>query len=405
MKVLMLSGLFPRPENPLSGCFIPPVITELSRSGVHVRILSPVPWTPHLPLPFPRLRRVQKLASATPSSWLTDGIKVEAPRYLKLPHELDLGSYGYLYYLGVRKAVQKIYREEGFDLIHGQMLVPDGFAAAMLGREFKKPALATELGYAAVLARGKLWERAQVRWALENLDQTVFVSQALADLTCSLATPRRPPKVVYTGLDAELFTPGDKKEARRKLALPMEGKILLHVGEHNVNKGVQDLLEAFRLLADHCRESFLYLVGAGSLDSLLTTKIKEYGLVDRIFLAGNQPHEQIPFWLQACDLVVHPTRYREGLPNALVEASAMARAIVATRVGGIPEVVTDQETGILVAPGDIRALAASIRQLLEDPQLSQQMGEKGRKKALARFSWKRHGDEMIQIYQSVLNSL
>jgi glycosyltransferase involved in cell wall biosynthesis len=89
----------------------------------------------------------------------------------------------------------------------------------------------------------------------------------------------------------------------------------------------------------------------------------------------------------------------------LIEASAMARPIVATRVGGIPELVRDGETGLLVEQGNLEALTAALRQLLSNPPRAQQMGEKGRERTLARFSWKRHGDEMIQIYQSVLNSL
>jgi len=106
--------------------------------------------------------------------------------------------------------------------------------------------------------------------------------------------------------------------------------------------------------------------------------MREAGLQSRVFLPGKVAHEGVPAWLAAADIVVLASS-SEGLPNSLVEVSACARPIVATRTDGIPEVVLDGETGLLVPKGGAAALAAAIGRLLDGPELARRMGEAGRR--------------------------
>jgi glycosyltransferase involved in cell wall biosynthesis len=160
------------------------------------------------------------------------------------------------------------------------------------------------------------------------------------------------------------------------------------------------VFQSFVQAARNRSDILLGWVGEGAEKAALETTVRQAGLQPRVFLPGKVGHEDVPAWLAAADIVVLASS-SEGLPNSLVEASACARPVVATKVGGIPEVVLDGETGLLVPKGDAVALAAAIGRLLDDPELARRMGEAGRRHVLARFSWKRHADEMMNVYESV----
>ncbi len=441
MRVLVLSHLYPRPNDLGQAVFIRRQIQELARLGVEFRIVSPVPWAPPLPAWSRRAGRTMAASRATPSSWELDGIRIDAPRYLKLPGALDFGLFGPLYYRGVRKLVHAIHREWPFDVIHGQMLVPDGYAAARLGLELGVPSVATERGYLPTQLRGSRGLRASVKWTIENATQTVFVAQALADLACGFAKPRRPARVVYTGLDQERFKPSDRAAARKKLGLPADRPILLFVGHNARKKGLYVLFEALPEVWRRHPDALLCVIGKDSASPevqsaahglqssnlpcsakpgfatqgeaehpppstlhppLLCEARLRYAGRSRepsthILLLGPRSNEELPIWYAASDIVVLPS-FREGLPNNLVEAAACARPIVATVTDGIPEVVRDGETGLLVQKGDVGGLAAALGRMLGDPGLAGRMGERGREFAAQLFSWVRHGRGMMEVY-------
>ncbi len=422
MKVLVLSHLYPRPNDPGQALFISRQIQALAALGVEFRIVSPVPWSPPLPAWSARARRTLAGARATPAEWEIDGVRVVAPRYLKLPGALDFGLFGPLYFRGVRKLARAIQREWPFDLIHGQMLVPDGYAAARLGLELGVPSVATERGYLPTQLAGSGGLRRSVRWTMENATQTVFVARAMADLACEFARPRRPARVVYTGLDQERFQPADRSAARRSLGLPADAPVLLFVGHNARKKGLYVLFEALPEIWKRHPGAVLCVIGKDAASPEVQSAAANLQPPasnpqpptsnpqplppnpqpsSRILLLGPRPNDELPSWYAAADLVVLPS-FREGLPNNLVEAAACARPIVATATDGIPEVVTDGATGLLVPKGDAGALAAAIGRLLADPELARRMGERGREMVLARFSWERHGREMMEVYEEAV---
>jgi glycosyltransferase involved in cell wall biosynthesis len=162
------------------------------------------------------------------------------------------------------------------------------------------------------------------------------------------------------------------------------------------------VFQSFVQAARNRSDILLGWVGEGAEKAALETTVRQAGLQPRVFLPGKVGHEDVPAWLAAAVVVVLASS-SEGLPNSLVEASACARPIVATRTDGVPEVVLDGETGLLVPKGDAAALAAAIGRLLDDPELGRRMGEAGRRHVLGRFSWKKHADEMMNVYESALS--
>ena len=403
MKVLMISHMYARPDNPDAATFISRQVVELTGRGVEIKTISAAPLAPPVWGWNSRLRQSLAASRSAPRSWHIDGIDVLAPRYVKLPGAWDFGLFGPLYFRGIRRAVHHLHREWAFDLIHGQMLVPDGYAAARLGRELGVPSVVTERGYLSSMALEGSHHRRALRWTIEHSDQCVFVSQALADLAAGVGAPVSPFRVVYTGCDPHVFASESRDDARAGLGLPRDAIVVLHVGENSIKKGVDLLLEAFAGLAARHSRAILCLVGAGLLDPWLTRRSAQLGLQGRVLITGFRPHREIPRWLAACDLVAHPSRAgKEGLPNALVEAGAMARPVVASRTAGIPEVVLDGKSGVLVGPGDVEALAAALERLISDPHQAREMGLAARDHVLGRFSWSRHGGEMLAVYREVL---
>jgi glycosyltransferase involved in cell wall biosynthesis len=379
--------------------FIRRQVQELSALGVGFRVVSPVPFAPPVPAWSARLRNVLASSRATPASWELDGIRIDAPRYPKLPGALDYGLFGPLYYRGIRAFVHALHREWPFDLIHAQVLVPDGYAAARLGRELGVPSVATERGYLPTQLQGSRGLRASLRWTVENATQTVFVARSLAELACGLGRPARPPRVVYTGLDLERFQPGDRDAARKELGLPARAPVLLFVGHNVAKKGLYVLFEALPALWERHPDAILCVVGKDSRAAAVRAAAERGGLAERVRLVGPRPNEELPSWYAASDVVVLPS-FREGLPNNLVEAAACARPIVATDTDGIPELVVDGQTGLLVPKGDAPALAAALGQLLDRPEHARRMGERGRQLSRGRFSWRKHAEQMLEIYRS-----
>jgi glycosyltransferase involved in cell wall biosynthesis len=158
------------------------------------------------------------------------------------------------------------------------------------------------------------------------------------------------------GVDAELFQPRDRAAARATLGLG-SGPLALYVGNLKEVKGVMDLAEAWPLVLRALPGATLAVVGDGPLKETFVASVASMGA--RVHLAGGQPLDQIPIWMAAADVIVLPSR-NEGTPNVVLEAFASGRRVVASRVGGVPDLITRPELGALAAPRDPAAFAAAV---------------------------------------------
>ena len=119
-------------------------------------------------------------------------------------------------------------------------------------------------------------------------------------------------------------------------------------------------------------------------------------------MLGEIPQNEIPYWLSASDIFVFPT-YNEGLPNAIMEAMACGLPVVATEVGGIPEVVKDGENGILIDKKDVKSIVHSLEKLIENKSMCKKMGEHGRITIEEKFSWNNSAKKLIEIYNKIID--
>jgi D-inositol-3-phosphate glycosyltransferase len=212
--------------------------------------------------------------------------------------------------------------------------------------------------------------------------------------------------VVPPGVDLSLFQPLDRAEARRKIGYS-EGRLLLFVGRLERLKGVEVAIRALAFLRDRKHDDVrLLILGADSKDGdesemeRLKAIATSVGVRVRVDFHGSVAHHELPFFYSAADAVVMPS-YSESFGLVGLEAQACGRPVVGSDVTGLRSVVRDEVSGYLVAGHDPAAYAERIGRLLEDPELAQQMGRRGRLLA-QRFSWSRTADRLEQLFEGAV---
>jgi glycosyltransferase involved in cell wall biosynthesis len=395
MNVLVLSHMFPNRLYANAGIFVLEQAKALRAAGVSLRVVSPTPLAPRSMSFVPGVRKY----SVIPPHSVVDGFYIEHPRVPTLPKNLAFAWSGIMFYLSCRKLLERMIREWGVDVIHAHAVLPDGFAAILLGREFGVPVVCTAHGADVnVYPRHNRFVRWASRWSLRHADHVVAVSGNLRDEAFVLAGTRAI-SVVHNGADSEIFRFRPQAEAREKLKLSVKGKLITFVGYLRSEKALAYLLEAFAHL--RASDTHLCLVGDGPLKDALISKAKELGVIDQCLFAGERPHSEIPLWISASDCIVLPS-LSEGLPTILPEAMLCGIPVIATPVGGIPEIIRDAETGLLVECRDSRGLAQSIEQLLWDDALARRIAARAQEFAGNSLTWARNARAMLEIYQDTV---
>ncbi len=397
MRVLMLSHMYPSPVNPTAGIFVHEQVLALARRGHDVRVVSPVGIAPPLVPRYRAHRRVPRLD-------FVQDVPVLHPRKLTLPRALLAHRNADAMLAAVRGPLRRVHGRWPFDVIHAQMLVPDGWAAARVGAGLGVPVLATvhRADVLDVPSRGD-GSRRRVAEAVTGVDQIASVSDAIRRATEAIATPRRPIAVVPNGADHRVFRPRDPREVaaiRAELGVPTDGPVVSYVGKLVPRKGVGDLIEAMGRLARAGAGATLLLAGMGEERTALERRAAELGIADRVRFVGKVPHDTVPLVMSAGDLFVLPS-LSEGLPTVVCEAMACGLPVVATAVDGTPEIVRDGETGFLVPPRDPAALADALGRLVGDPALARAMGRRAHEIAMDTYTWDANAARTEALYEEI----
>lgn len=341
MRVLAVTKIFPNAAEPLSAPFNRQQFAALSRY-CDVEVLATVPW-------FPGLDRAR--TAAIPAREVIDGLAVRHPRTLYLPR-IGYTLSPALYLASIAREAME-YRGR-CDVVLGSWAYPDGCAAVLLARMLGAAAVVKLHGSDLNVVAELRGPRAIMKRILPEADAVVAVSQALGERACELGVNPERLAVVANGVDGARFRVRDRGAARASLGLPADGPLILYVGNLKESKGVRDLLRAFEQVAPEIR---LAIVGDGAERGRCQALAQ--ALPGRVVVAGGRPLDEIPTWMAACDVLVLPS-WNEGTPNAVLEALACGRRVVATRVGGVPDVVDAPELGELVEPRRPDQLAAAL---------------------------------------------
>jgi phosphatidylinositol alpha-1,6-mannosyltransferase len=204
---------------------------------------------------------------------------------------------------------------------------------------------------------------------------------------------------VTGGVDSDLFRP---VEPDAELTARLNGRrALLYVGRFVPLKNLPMLIDAFAEVRRRCPDVALVMVGEGALEGQIHQQVERLGLASDVLFLGHQPQSRLPSLYATAEIVLLSSSF-DNSPNCVLEANACERSVVATRVGGVPRYVTEEENGLLADSGDAPGFAAAIVRLLENPTLARAMGERGRRRVVERHSWRRSAEKLLDLYQRLL---
>ena len=299
----------------------------------------------------------------------------------------------------------------GFDLLHLHYPFFGGEIAGLAARMYRTPLLITYhqdvlLGGAMALAERAL-RHTVGRAALRGAERVLFTSEDYG--RASFVRPLLQGRAAHlgalpNGVDAERFTPGEPPAALRARYAPQRGDrvVLLVAGLDRAHyfKGVPVLLRA---LAGLPRRVRAVIVGDGDLRADYEREAARLGLAERVFFAGRVADDDLPSYYRLADVTVLPsTTMGEAFGLVLVESLACATPVVASDLPGVRTVVAHGDDGLLAPVGDPAGLARALAHVLADEPRRQAMGQAGRVKVLARYSWPAIGAQLEALYEEVL---
>lgn len=392
MRVMEVCQEFPNRFYPQLGTFIKQSIDSIASQNVDITVVSPKPLViPFSAFPYHNFSKLPQIEK-------TEKYDIHYPRYIyAIPKKYLYSLTGILYaHFVSRYAIKNIKPKP--DLIHAHFSYPDGFGMIWLAKRWNVPLVISALGTIErkVAYEGSHTSR-QIIEALNFADRILSVSEDLKLHIVNLGVNENKVIVVPNGVDTEKFKPRGKENARSLLNLPLDKNIVLFVGSLRSIKGVDYLIEAAKDFVDTNTE--LYMVGRddGLKKSLMKTA-QELKINDFVKFIGPVNHEDIPVWISASDILVLPS-LSEGRPNVVLEALACEVPVVATDVGGIPELMINGETGYLVPAKNSTELSKKVNKLLEDENLRKKMGKLGRMSIIQRgLTWEAHARKTVDIY-------
>lgn len=324
-----------------------------------------------------------------------NGLAARQIRELGIP-VLDLGMTAW-WRLDALWRLYRLLRRERPYILHC-WLFHANFLGRIIGRLARVPIIITSRRNVEIGGRWREWLQ---RWTANLDDKTVAVCEAARQAEIS-AAGALPDKVVtiYNGIEAVPYAAADRSVIRREFSIADGAFLLGVVGRLHQQKGHVYLFEALAQVRRRFPDVRLLVVGDGRLRAELAAQTQQQNLTDNIIFTGLR--QDIPQILAGLDLFVLPSLW-EGLPNVVLEAMAAGLPVVATAVGGTPELVSDDETGLLVPAQDAAALAQAIQRLVENPAMARQMGKSGRQRVRADFSIRKMVEQTEQLYELLLN--
>jgi teichuronic acid biosynthesis glycosyltransferase TuaC len=354
LKVLILTSIFPNREEPTRGIYILNQAKALSRH-CRVRVVAPIPY-------FPRWlsSRSYGLYAKVPREEVIKDIPISHPRIAVVP-KIGLLVNGVLYFLSLLKCAVKLKTAFKPDILISYWVYPDGFGCALLGKALGLPLILGGLGCDINNANSSPLLKRMVSWTLRNSDRVMAISKAMKAKMEGLGVADNKIAVIPNGL-AERFAPMAKAEARKLMGFHFNDHstpMIVYCGRFSPEKGLEYLVKAARILDERMITFRLLMVGEGPAKERIRQLVRELGLQNTVLFIPELPSEIIPIVMNSADVFCLPS-IREGWPNVLTEALGCGIPAVASQVGGIPEILTSPDYGMMVPPENPDALAEAL---------------------------------------------
>lgn len=360
-------------------------MVEALPAEIHNIVVSPLPWSPAMPF----INGEKAAFAAVPFHFHYKGREVYYPKYFMLP-KVSGACHAALIVARTYPLVKRLAKQHDIELMHAHWIYPDGVAAAWLAQKLCLPLVLSARGCDINLYGQYRFRRSQIKWALQHADAITTVSDSLRHIIAERFHITKNVTTIRNGVDRGMFKKINKTHAREITGLEKNGRYLLFAGQLHEVKGLRYLIEALNILNSENRLNFTaILLGDGPERNVLENRIAGLRLHGKVMFAGYKPHDEVANWMNACDVFCLPS-IREGTPNVILEAMACGLPVIASRVGGIPEII-EEDRGCLVPPRDPAALADAIVQAF-DADIS--AGDTG--------SWEDCALQYMEIYSEVL---
>lgn len=366
------------------------------RQSCIVDVVSPVPYVP----PFSTNQSWRK-QRAIPRFEQIEGTEVEHPRYIVLPKMGWLSGMGYFF--GVMRSLRRWKRaalDKGDRLIvHAHCAYPDAVGVALAAGLLRIPYVVTAHGSDINVYAEQGLLRPQVRWALRHAAGVIAVSRAIEEKISRLTKPERIrlARIPCAGFDQKLFFPRERDAVRDSIGLRDRRHVVLFVGQLVPVKGVEFLVEAWAGLSrrgEIGERDLLVLIGDGPERDKLERQVRAVGVADTVRFTGALAHAEVANWVAAATLLCLPS-HSEGTPNVIVEALACGIPVVASRVGGIPDLIEEGINGLLVPPADVPGLSQALGAAIACSWDVEQV-----RKSVAHLTWRAIAEKNCQFLEA-----
>lgn len=278
------------------------------------------------------------------------------------------------------------------DLIFSIFVYPEGYAAVQIAKQLETPVVVMGIG-SDIHSIADRFSAMHTRKVLREADYLVTVSDDLRQTALGMGARPDRSRAVLNGCDLSVFHPSDRPAARTSLGLKVDAPIVVYIGRMDVRKGLRELVEASVSLHMGRPNLHVYMVGAGPDSAHIVSAIEATGAADYIHVLPPCAPDKVATWMAAADVVTLPS-YMEGCPNVVLEALACGRPVVATRVGGIPEIM-GTTCGELISPRDSVGLAGALDLVLS------KVWDANAISAHRSRDWSAVASELLTIFESI----
>ena len=392
MKIAVVTTFYPNAADPLRAVFVRNLVRAIAVRE-RVTVISPVAVAAGS-----GMRRESPGPHVIPEREIQEGIEVLYPRFRVVPGLSLLNG------LSFGRAIGPILGElrqlGAIDVIQAHCAYPDAVGAALAASRLKLPLAITAHGSDINVYSRRRTLAPQIRWALRRASAVVGVSRTLCGKITELAPDiaGRLHHIPCAGFDPRVFRPMDRHAVRASLGLPPAARVVLFVGQLVPIKGLDILLEAWRILRERGKvnaDDRLLLIGEGPLRVELERRACVEPTTGTVQFLGGMPQASVARWLAACNLFCLPSR-NEGFPNVIVEALACGVPVVASDVGGVHEVISSSVNGIMFPSGDSTALAAAI-----DSALTEDWNMSTVAASAKPYTWRSIADQNLQLLRGI----
>lgn len=380
-RVLVLSHMYPNPVRSTDGIFVEE-LTNAMACSCSIQVISPVPAFPGLTWSW-KYKGYEEI----PPQMKRGNIDVFYPRFFFIPKFLKCTDW-FFYFVFVFPLVWNMKKK--FDTMVVHWGYPDGLAGYLMARIIGKKVVIYVHGNESLCFYENTIRKMLVKFYLRRTDHIIAVS---SDLKVKMVRVYNvdPDKVtvVANGIDPDLFVPVAKDTARQQLSLPPQIKFFLTIARLSREKRLDVLIDAFASLPQTYEDVRLYIIGDGpekiSLQKLVCRRNKQA----KIVFLGKMAHEEVPLWLSAADFFCLSSD-REGCPVSIIEAFACSCPVIATSVGGVPDLILSPIYGLLVPAGQSQEMTKALSEAIERCWDRETIGAYGRA-----FTWRKSADNVL----------